>query len=307
MQENNLPEHWRYRNMTHFAWPLQRMQLPSHCGPCSLSACFFLLGINATQRDVARAAGILPSFKVWKHGLNDKELCRAAGAYGITHRIVFFRKKGWGSLFVKRLRKHLETGNPALLLVGNLDHWVAVVGFLEKEKRFVVLDTERNGTLFYRWSRKTLLARAWNISDDESEPSQYFAILWSRKDKLKAKWTVTDSLLRLCKRGSDDTAENMAHDLSEIARRASGGRKSISTGPYLAEILETYKEEILRSIKEWGEGSPRISEEALRDFYDDYQSIAAASGIRVSKRVDKVIVVSHVTSLLSSYWWGAKF
>ena len=37
--------------------PLCQLQLPSHCGPCSLSACLFILGTTATQRQLARAAG----------------------------------------------------------------------------------------------------------------------------------------------------------------------------------------------------------------------------------------------------------
>lgn len=297
----------RIIDMSHFAYPLQRMQLPSHCGPCSLSSCFFVLGINATQREVARAAGLWPSVKVWSAGFNDEELIRAAQIYGIDHRTLFIKDQRHKARFIQRLKRHLERGTPALLLIRNLEHWVAVLGYMKKQKKYLLLDPEKNGNLFYRWTEKKLLKQAWNISNDTAEPSQYFAILWKRKDGKQPKWRLTESFLRLCERGTDDTAENMARDLKEIAKKAGGLGKSIRNGPYLADLLEEYRNAILEGISEWGEGAPNISEQDLKTFYDDYQTIAAATGIRVSRSVDRAAIVAHVTSLLSSYWWGATF
>ena len=232
--------------------PLCQLQLPSHCGPCSLSACLFILGTTATQRQPARAA---------------------------------------------------------IRLVDHFGPWVAVIGYLRARRRFIIVDPKDEASVSRLWPEQTLIRRGWNANGapPTGEPDQFFAILLARADGGPARWEVSEAWLRLCERGSDQTAEGMANDLTELARLASPGRGAISDGPYLAELIEEYRDRILDSITHWAQGSGTRDLGDLRTFFRDYEIVASATGIRVAKGCDRAYLVAQLTALLCSYWWGARF
>lgn len=287
--------------------PLCQLQLPSHCGPCSLSACLFILGTSATQRQLAAAAGRPVS--AFTHGVDEKALRRAARAFGVRSKFLMHDDRKKGRQFASALRRHLLSGNPAILLCRDFEHWVALIGYLKDQKKFIVVDPNEKNSIFFRWSDSTLLRRAWNewTEKDPFEPNQYFAILLSRRDGEPPKWKITEAWLRLCERGTADTAEAMANDLAEIATKASPEKLAVEEGPYLAEILEEYEDLIIESITHWAEGRNGVSRGDLRTFYRDYTTVASSTGIRVAPDVDRVSLVAQLTALLCSYWWGARF
>jgi hypothetical protein len=287
--------------------PLCQLQLPSHCGPCSLSACLFILGTTATQRQLARAAG--RPMRVFAHGIDEEGLRRAAETYGVASEFLVAEERRRGREFATRLRRHLARGNPAIMLVDHFEHWVAVIGYLRDRRRFIVVDPKDEASVSRLWSEQTLIRRGWNAdaAPGSGEPDQFFAILLARVDGEPARWQVSEAWLRLCERGSDDTAEGMANDLTEVARLASPDRDAISDGPYLAELIEEYQDRILDSIIHWAQGNGARDRGDLRAFFRDYQIVASATGIRVAKRCDRLYLVAQLTALLCSYWWGARF
>lgn len=287
--------------------PLCELQLPSHCGPCSLSACLFILGISATQRQLAAAAG--KPVSIFIHGVDEQGLRRAARKFGVRSEFVLIDDRSQGKAFTRRLRSHLRQGNPAILLSNDFEHWVAVIAYLVPQRKFIIVDPKEKRAVFSRWSETTLLRRAWNEAkgEDSYEPSQYFAILLSRKDGQPPKWKISEAWLRLCERGSVDTAENMANHLAEIAALASPSTKNIEEGPYLAEFLQQYEDTILGSILYWANGNGDCTRSELRTFYRDYMTVASSSGIRIAPNADKVLLVAQITAILSAYWWGGRF
>ena len=287
--------------------PLCQLQLPSHCGPCSLSACLFVLGTTATQEQLARAAG--RPMRVFAHGIDEEGLRRAASAYGVESEFLLVEERRQGRGFATRLRRHLTAGNPAIMLVGDFEHWVAVIGYLKRRHRFIIVDPKDQSSVFRLWSEQTLIRKGWNIAwaAGAGEPDQFFAILLARADGGVPRWQVSEAWLRMCERGSDDTAEGMANDLAEMARLASPGNRGITNGPYLAEIIEEYRELILDSIIHWAQGNGARDRADLRTFFRDYETVASATGIRVAKGCDRPYLVAQLTALLCSYWWGARF
>lgn len=287
--------------------PLCELQLPSHCGPCSLSGCLFILGISATQRQLAAAAGRPVS--VFVHGVDEQGLRRAARAFGVKSEFVLRREQGQGQEFARRLRLHLRHGNPAILLCKDFDHWVALIGYLPQQGKFIIVDPKEKHTVFFRWSETRLLQHAWNEAGgpDSYEPSQYFAILLSRRDGEPPRWKITEAWLRLCERGSADTAEGMANDLTEIAMLSSPDDQDIEEGPYLAEFLAEHEEPILAGITHWASGTGSRTRGDLRTLYRDYTTVASSSGIRLAPHANHVSLVAQVTAILTSYWWGARF
>lgn len=295
------------RTMRLFA-PLCQLQLPSHCGPCSLSACLFILGIPATQRQLAKAAGRPVS--VFVHGVDEGGLRRAARKFGVRSEFVIMKAREEGRLFARAIRSHLRFGNPVILLSRDFEHWIAAIGYLPKQRRFIVVDPKEKNAVFFRWSEDRLIREAWNRNGTKTlseEPDQYFAILLSRMDGEAARWRITESWLRLCERGSADTAEGMANDLAEIAAMASPDERSIEDGPYLAEVLQQGEDVVIDSITHWAQGSGSANKNDLRALYRDYTTIASSSGIRIAPDADRSWIISQLTALLCSFWWGARF
>lgn len=290
----------------HVFAPVCALQLPSHCGPCSLSACLFILGISATQRQLASAAG--KPVSIFIHGVDERGLRKAAREFGVTSEFVLIDDRARGKEFARRLRTHLRPGNPAILLSRDFEHWVAVIGYLVGQRRFIIVDPKEKNAVFSRWSEATLLRNAWNRAEgkDSYEPDQFFTILLSRRDGQAPKWRVSESWLRLCERGSADTAEGMANDLAEMASLSSEDERLIEEGPYLAEFLEENEELILGSITHWASGNGELTRGDLRTFYRDYTTVASSSGIRIARDADRIFLVAQVTAVLCSYWWGAR-
>lgn len=287
--------------------PLCQLQLPSHCGPCSLSGCLFILGISANQRQLAAAAGRPVSAFI--HGVDEVGLRRAARTFGVTSEFVLSNEHSKGKDFASRLRVHLRQGNPAILLSKDFEHWVAAIGYLAMQRKFIIVDPKEKHAVFFRWSEARLLQNAWNVASEPGlcEPSQYFAILLSRRDGQPPKWKITESWLRLCERGSADTAEGMANDLAEIAALSSPDDRDVEQGLYLAEFLEENEELILDGITHWASGNGDRTRGDLRTLYRDYTTVASSSGIRLAPDADRVSLVAQLTAILSSYWWGARF
>jgi hypothetical protein len=288
--------------------PLCELQLPSHCGPCSLSACLFILGISATQRQLAVAAGRPVS--VFTHGVDEVGLRRAARKFKVHSEFVLDGGRENGRAFARRLRAHLRKGNPAILLCRHFEHWVAVIGYLWRQRRFIIVDPKEKHAVFFRWSEARLLRHAWNTAgadEQRGEPDQYFAILLSRRDGQTPRWKITESWLRLCERGSADTAEHMAADLAEMAALASPEDFPVEEGPYLAEVLESSEEAVLSSITHWARGHEKLTRADLRTFYRDYTVVASSTGIRLAPDADRLYLMTQFTALLCSYWWGARF
>jgi hypothetical protein len=282
---------------------LVQEQAPGHCGACSLSACMWLLGFDATQRQVARAAG--RPWSVYAHGLDETRLRRAASRLGVACAFLSETKKSRGRAFVAALTRHLEQGLPAVLITSDFGHWVAVVGFLRDQRQYVVMDPNDPDHAFSFWSERTLRFRAWNESEDEARvPSEFFALLVSRKDGRPARWRITRDFLRLSARGSVETAEQMASDLQEMVHRAASEPSVTRGGEPLARALERQEQLILDSVRHWAaherEGaSPR----EVAGLFHDYRTVAEAAGLELPSRVNEAAMVAQMTVLVTTYAW----
>jgi hypothetical protein len=279
-------------------------QSPSHCGPCSLSYCLHVLGIDADQHEVARASG-LSYWERYRRGQDERDIKRAAASYGAECQFIPEHRKHGGEPFADRVRQHLMRGLPAIVLIKDFEHWVAAIGHIQETDTFIINDPNLRQPLFSRWSEKGLLLNAWNEADEDkhNEPSQYFAILLGRKDGKGPRWRITDEFLKLCETGSGETAVGMTQDLQEIVKRACHGNPPIRGGERLSDMLDRYEETIVRSAFHWVGGHHRISIGDVRRQFRDYRVIADAAGLRVRKSADIAAIVAQLTSLMTTFIW----
>lgn len=273
-------------------------QQPGHCGPTSLSACMSILGADATPRQLARAAG--KPYAVYTQGLDEFEIRRAARRFGVRCEFLARSSKAQGSAFARGLCAHLERGLPALLLVSDMAHWVAVIGWLGESEHFVIMDPN-DERAFNKWSEHTLLANGWNEDQEGDEPSTFFAILTSRADGAAPRWRISPEFLRLCARGSDDTAGRMARDLAEMVVRRAAGAEAKRTVP-LGGVLESLEPVVLDSINHWARYS-EVGAADLRRLFRDYRVVADAADLRAPSGVDRSLLAAQLTSVLSAYAW----
>lgn len=290
--------------MMGFAPRITESQLPGHCGPCSLSTCLYILGIEATQRELAHAAGA--PFRVFMHGIDENKIKKAANAYGVKCSFVMVKSKLGFDKFASKLLAHLEKGLPAILCVWDFSHWIAVIGYLKEKEKFIIVDPRNKNSIYNLYSKNYLAKIAWNELEEDgnqnkhSEPAQYFCILLSRKDRKPPRWLINEAWLRLCERGSDDTADNMANDLLEMAQRASPQGKNGGNGYYMTQILDQYEDLILDTVSHWV-GNSAVSKNDLRSFYEDYKVVAASTAIRLAKNADTMALISQISTLLTIY------
>ncbi len=283
-------------------------QLPGHCGPCSLSSCLYILGIEATQRELAKASG--SPYKIFKEGISEHKIRQAASAYGVKSKYLMISDKGKGELFVKKLLTHLRKGLPAILCCQDFAHWVAVIGHIDENEKYIIIDPNDKKGTFSHYSETFLKNIAWNDSktkgDGGKDSSQYFAILLEREDGKGAQWRVSDTWIRLCQKGSEDTADNMANDLIEIARRSSPEGNGIGSGKkgglYMTQILDRYEELIVDAVSHWA-ASEKVTKNDLKSFFEDYKVVAASTAIKLPKAADHAALVAQITTLLTTYAW----
>ena len=163
-----------------------KSQWIGHCGPTSLSYClYFLTGEKVSQRTLARRAG--RPWSVFLHGITESEICRAARAYKVKGSRLRVNGKENGRRFLKSLLRHLRLKGPAVLSVSDGDHWIAVLGYLPRPGKFVIVDPADLKVVFSRWGERTLLSRACDHDDDEN-----LAILLQRRDGAPPEFRVED-------------------------------------------------------------------------------------------------------------------
>ena len=274
--------------------PFSVPQLLSHCAPCSLSYCLYLLGIEATQRELARAAG--QPIKTFFAGMEPPKIRLAAAAYKVGATFLEVRNKAHGPQFAARLKRHLQRGLPAMVLVWDFEHWVAVVGHLDG--KFVVADPDDNAEQFRRWTERKLLNECWNDDgeDDPDDPPQYYAILLKRRDCKPARWKLTDDWVKLCERGNEQDLTAMAADLQDIAGRA-GGFFTGRDGVTLASVLRCHESMITEQVAHWV--GDAVTQGQLRGLFRDYLITADAMQLQVPRRVNHAILVAQMATILT--------
>lgn len=269
-------------------------QRAAYCGPCSLSYCLSVLGIEADQNEVAKKAGTS-----WRYGTSEEQLMLAARQLGATAKKLRFKEKGDAPTFAARLREHLAQGLPAIVCIMDGDHWVAVVG-LDERDRIIVADPNAE-SVFGFWGERALLSNAW-LAEVEGGP-EYYAILLRRTDDLPPLWMMTPAFRKLCSRGSGDSAEGMVEMLFEIVQR-SGVIGAEGGGRRLAEVLASHEETIVENAWYWTGYEGDVGKADVRRQYRDFTVIAEATRLVLPEGVDHAALVAQVTTVLCAFIWN---
>jgi len=275
-------------------------QEKSYCGPCSMSYCFFILGKYAAQTEIAEATDL----SWWQRkisGCDELSLKRAADAFNVNSDFLRYSLKSKGGAFVRELKKNLAVGNPAVLCVDNFAHWIALLGYNESEDKFIINDPNEDN-IFGKYKPSTLKKRCWN-EDEKNNDTEYFAIIVSSKDYNDTQWTLTEDFIKLCNKGSAQSAIAIMNDLFEIAERAHLTYPHPIETIKLSVVLNKYEDVIVDNVNHWSK-SKDLDKRELRELYRDFTIIAEAANITLAKNFDSVSIVSQMSAILCAALWN---
>jgi len=265
-----------------------------------MSYCFFILGKYVSQQEIAEATGL--SWWQRKHsGCDELSLKRAAKTFGVYSEFLRISNKRKGNIFIDELKKRLASGLPAILCVDNFKHWIALLGYNAEEDKFIINDPN-DKVIFSKYRPNTLKKRCWN-EDENSGEKEYFAIVLSNKDYSEPQWRLTEDFIKLCNKGSVQSATTIMNDLFEIAERA----HLVYPHPFetikLSVILHRCEETIVDNVHYWSK-SDGLDKRQLREIYRDFTIVADAANISVSKNFDIASVTAQMTTILCAALWN---
>ncbi|MBP7652182.1 C39 family peptidase [Candidatus Dependentiae bacterium] len=280
----------------------QELQEESYCGPCSMSYCFFILGKDANQHQIADSTG-LSWWQRKKGGCDELALKRAASAFGVKSEFLIFSSKNKGGIYIKKLKEHISNGFPAILSVDNFNHWIALLGYSDSEKKFIINDPIDKNILFSKYNDNFLKQRCWNVDKKNKNIKEYFAILLSNKDHKPARWTLTDDFIKLCAKGSAEDAKSLMSDLLEITERAKLSSSKTKKYSPLSDILKQDEDIIVDCVNHWSNTND-MGKRDLRELYRDFIIVSEAANICIPKKFDSVSIVSQMTAILCAAIWN---
>jgi hypothetical protein len=283
--------------------PFTELQRRFHCGPSALTSCLFMLGTETNQDLIVKKSGLSRRYVKCK-GMDEKELIKVAKMYGVITKEISEEQEREGTVFMAHLRDHLIRGLPALLLTLDFMHWVALVAF--QNDCFVIVDPLDKTRIFDTWSSQQFLQRAWNSADGVADGvSQFCALLLRRKDNQSPRWKFSPAWLDLCTRGAHDTAMRMRKDLLEVLKCCGAHKRSCDVS--LSNFIQQQQSTIVATVSHWGEGCGKYSTADLSACLYDYSVVAAAANLQFSRETDERVLMTHITALLGTYWWGGIF
>lgn len=153
------------------------------CGPVSIGAALWRVGVDATPEAVARSGGRTPS-KLKDGGMSEDRLEKAATASGASVETLVIEDPEDGDRFASTIKARVREGGAAVVSVnyngGGHDHWVAVID--ESGGDFLVVDSndvDQEGNGVYWWDVDDFVEWAWNGKawDPEDLKGNYFALL----------------------------------------------------------------------------------------------------------------------------------
>jgi hypothetical protein len=135
------------------------------CGPFALKHAFAVLGRFVDEKELAKRA------KTTRSGTDEKMLTRAAKAF--HGNLVEIRKFDEDSAF-KALMSYLKKGIPCLACINQWGHWVTLISYDQRSRRFVMIDSGKDPVVrMPLWSD---FKRRWvyNDKDRSGQPIEYY-------------------------------------------------------------------------------------------------------------------------------------
>jgi hypothetical protein len=261
------------------------------CGPFALKHALAILGQFVDEKAISRKA------KTTRGGTDEKMLRRAAKAFKC--KLIEVRLVDENAAY-RRLTSYLERGLPCLICINQWEHWVTLVGYKARSKRFVVLDSEKEPVV--RLPAWTELKRRWAYTEylKSGEKKQYYD-LYILKPNFRVRTKADFSLdrarvLRLPSNHSlSQFFDDYVSDMLNIAHPRST-REDASPQISMAEFLRRHRKMLVETISYW-HGS--VSHARLNKILDNMQFVAETYGLVIREMEEKDTIASFAALLMT--------
>jgi hypothetical protein len=259
------------------------------CGPFALKHALAILGQFVDERALTRAA------KSTRSGTDERMLRRAAKRFECE--LVEIRKHEDRAAY-KALTAALNQGRPCLICINQWGHWVTIVGFDFKSKRFVIIDSEKDPVVrIVAWNE---LKRRWAYADQEhdGEAVTYYD-LYVLKPKYrvqtKADFSVKRAqyLRRVASASFVKHFDEYVHDMLYIASPSALAR---SEKVSMAEFLRRHRKMLIETVRYWDKN---VTEAQLRRVLSNMQFVAETYGLMIRPEEERRAIASCAALLMT--------
>jgi hypothetical protein len=259
------------------------------CGPFALKHALAIVGQFVDERSITKAA------KSTRSGTDEKMLGRAASRFECD--LVEVRKFEDASAF-KALTKALTKGRPCLICINQWGHWVTIVGFDAKSKRFVVIDSEKDPVVrIAAWNE---LKRRWAFADEGKDGSPVaFYDLYVLKPRFRVQTKADFSLKRaqyLRRVSNASFVKHFDEYVSDMLHIASPSIHARAGTVSMAEFLRRHRKMLLDTVRYWDE---LATEAQLKRVLRNMQFVAETYGLVIRPDQQRRAIASFAALLMT--------
>ncbi len=261
------------------------------CGPFALKHALAILGRFVDEKAITKKA------KTTRGGTDEKMLGRAAKSFKCH--MMEFRLVDEDAAY-RRITQYLDKGLPCMICINQWGHWVTIVGFNSRTKRFVVLDSEKDPVVrLPAWGE---LKRRWVYTEylKTGEKKQYYD-LYVVKPTFRIRTKANFSLARaqFLRRASNHTLaehfDEYVTDMLNIARPRSN-REDASPQLSMAEFLRRHRKMLIETVGYW---HGKVSHAQLNKILDNMQFVAETYGLAVREEEERETIASFSALLMT--------
>lgn len=259
------------------------------CGPFALKHALAIVGQFVDERAITKAA------KSTRSGTDEKMLRRAATRFECDlEEIRKFDEK----VALKSLTSALAKHRPCLICINRWGHWVTIVGFEPKSKRFVVIDSEKDPVVrIVAWSD---LKRRWAYADEDHDGSTVaYYDLYVLKPRFRVQTKADFSVKRAQYLRRVSNASFVKHfdeyvnDMLYVARPSSLSRSATVS---MAEFLRRHRKMLLETVRYWDE---QATEAQLKRVLQNMQFVAETYGLVIRPEEERRAIASFAALLMT--------
>ena len=261
------------------------------CGPFALKHALAILGQFVDEKAISRKA------RTTRGGTDEKMLSRAAKAF--KSKLIEVRLVDEDAAY-RRVTSYLDKGLPCLMCINQWGHWVTIVGYNSRSKRFVVLDSEKDPVV--RLPAWTELKRRWAYTEylPTGEKKQYYD-LYVVKPNFRVRTKADFSLARgkyLRQASNHSLSEHFDEyvtDMLNIARPRSN-REDATPHISIAEFLRRHRKMLVETVSYW---HGKVSHAQLNKILSNMQFVAETYGLVVRDAEERETIASFAALLMT--------
>jgi hypothetical protein len=259
------------------------------CGPFALKHALAIVGQFVDEKAITRAA------KSTRSGTDERMLRRAANRFECD--LVEVRKFDDKAAF-KALTTALSKGRPCLICINQWGHWVTIVGFDGRSKRFVLIDSEKDPVVrIAAWSE---LKRRWAYADtDKDGESVAYYDLYILKPRFRVQTKADFSLKRaqfLRRVSNAGFVKYFDQYVSDMLHIASPWTLTRAPSVSMAEFLRRHRKMLLETVRYWDD---QATDAQLRRVLTNMQFVAETYGLVIRPDQEKRSIASFAALLMA--------